>query len=163
MTAEHNERRLVMKRVFLVLFLAISFADAGAGRAAPVANAQGSTGTDGAAFVAYYWRARPGRTAEYNDYILKVAERIDEDARKAGVFEEVRTVTPTPGPDGALPDWTHLRIFRLKNIAAVEQLSAGLDAATLRVVPDEAQRKANSARSAELRDLVRREVWKELK
>lgn len=115
-----------------------------------------------AAFVAYYWRARPGRLAEYNDYILKVAVPIDEDARRAGVFEEVRTVIPSPGPDGALPDWTHLRIFRLKNRAAVEQLSAGLDAATMRVVPDEAQRKANSARSAELRDLVRREVWTEL-
>jgi hypothetical protein len=116
-----------------------------------------------AAFVAYYWRARPGRAQEYNDYITKVAVPIDEDARRAGVFEEVRTVMPTPGPDGALADWTHLRIFRLKNMAAVEKLSAGLDAATARVVPDEAQRKANSTRSAELRDLVRREVWTELR
>jgi hypothetical protein len=116
-----------------------------------------------AAFVAYYWRARPGRAQEYNDYITKVAVPIDEDARRAGVFEEVRTVMPTLGPDGALADWTHLRIFRLKNMAAVEKLSAGLDAATARVVPDEAQRKANSTRSAELRDLVRREVWTELR
>jgi hypothetical protein len=118
---------------------------------------------DAAAFVAYYWKARPGRLQEYNDYINKVAVPIDEDARRAGVFEEVRTVMPTPGADGALPEWTHLRIFRLKNLVAVEKLSAGLDAATLRVVPDETQRKANSARSAELRDLVRREVWTELK
>jgi hypothetical protein len=116
-----------------------------------------------AAFVAYYWRARSGRVQEYNDYITKVAVSIDEDARRAGIFEEVRTVTPTPGPDGALPDWTHLRIFRLKNLAAVDTLGAGLDAATARVVPDEAQRKANSTRSAELRDLVRREVWTELR
>jgi hypothetical protein len=116
-----------------------------------------------AAFVAYYWRARPARVAEYNDYINTVAVPIDEDARHAGVFEEVRTVVPTPGPDGALPDWTHLRIFRLKNLAAVEKLSAGLDAATLRVVPDEAQRRANTVRSATLRDLVRREVWTELR
>ena len=65
--------------------------------------------------------------------------------------------------DASLPDWTHLRIFRLKNMAAVEQLGAGLDAATLRIVPDEAQRKANTARSAELRDLVRREVWASLR
>jgi hypothetical protein len=116
-----------------------------------------------AAFVAYYWRARAGRAQEYNDYITKVAVPIDEDARRAGVFEEVRTVMPSPGPDGALPDWTHLRIFRLKNMAAVEKLSAGLDAATARVVPDDAQRKANSTRSTELRDLVRREVWTELR
>lgn len=118
---------------------------------------------DPAAFVAYYWRARPARVQEYNDYITKVAVPIDEDARRAGVFEEVRTVMPTPAPDGTLPDWTHLRIFRLKNMAAVEKLGPGLDAATLRVVPDEQQRKANSARSAELRDLVRREVWTELR
>jgi hypothetical protein len=116
-----------------------------------------------AAFVAYYWKARPGKLAEYNDYITKTALPIDEDARRAGVFEEVRTVMPTPGPDGTLPEWTHLRIFRLKNRAAVDQLSAGLDAATTRVVADEAQRKANSERSAGLRDLVRREVWTELR
>ena len=69
----------------------------------------------------------------------------------------------TPTPDGPAPDWTHLRIFKLKNMAAVEGLSAGLDAATLRVVPDEAQRKANSARSAGMRDFVRREVWTALR
>ena len=116
-----------------------------------------------AAFVAYYWRARPDRAAEYAEYITKTAVPIDEDARRAGVFEEVRTVMPVPGPDGKLPDWTHLRIFRLRNLAAVDRLSAGLDAATARVVPSEEQRKANSTRSAALRDLVRREVWTELK
>ncbi|HYT64890.1 MAG TPA: hypothetical protein VEL51_00625 [Vicinamibacterales bacterium] len=115
-----------------------------------------------AAFVAYYWKARPGKLTEYNEYITKVAVPIDENARRAGVFEEVRTVVPTPGPDGSSPEWTHLRIFRLKNMAAVEKLGAGLDAATARVVPDEAQRKANGARAAELRDLIRREVWTEL-
>jgi hypothetical protein len=75
------------------------------------------------------------------------------------VFIEVTTVLATPAPDGTRPDWTHLRIFKLKNAAAVDGLSPGLDAATLRIVPDEAQRKANSARSAEMRDFVRREVW----
>jgi hypothetical protein len=84
----------------------------------------------------------------------------DEDARRAGVFEEVRTVTPAAG---TTTDWTHLRIFRLKNAAAEQAMAAGLDAATARVVPDEARRKANSERSAGLRDLVRREVWTELR
>ena len=116
-----------------------------------------------AAFVAYYWKARPGKLADYNEYIMKVAVPIDDSARQAGVFEEVRTVMPAPAPDGSLPEWTHLRIFRLKNMAAVERLGPGLDAATARVVPDEAQRKANTARAAELRDLVRREVWTELR
>ena len=124
------------------------------------AFAQTLASADTPVFVAYYWRARPGKIDEYNDYIKNTAEAIDEDARRAGVFEEVRTVTPV---QGTVTDWTHLRIFRLKNAAAEQALAAGLDAATLRVVPDEAKRKANSDRSAPLRDLVRREVWTQLR
>lgn len=116
--------------------------------------------TAGAVFVAYYWRAKPGQLEAYNTYIRSVAEPIDESARRAGVFEEVRTVMPAAG---TTTDWTHLRIFRLKDAAAADALGAGLDAATARVVPDEAQRKANSERSAGLRDLVRREMWTELR
>jgi hypothetical protein len=124
------------------------------------AAGQPPVSADAPVFVAYYWRARPGKAEEYGDYIKHTAEAIDEDARRAGVFEEVRTVTPAPG---TTVDWTHLRIFRLKNAAAEQALGAGLDAATLRVVPDEATRKANSDRSAGLRDLVRREVWTQLR
>jgi len=142
-----------MKRLLVCLLMLASVAPV-----RPVAG-QSATG-NGAVFVAYYWRAKPGQLDAYNDYIRKVAEPIDEDARRAGVFEEVRTVTPAPG---ATTDWTHLRIFRLKSMAAADALSAGLDAATARVVPDEAKRKANSERSATLRDFVRREVWTELK
>jgi hypothetical protein len=112
-----------------------------------------------AAFVAFYWRAKPGRLDAYNEYIRSVAVPIDEDARRHGVFEELRTVVPTAG---TTTDWTHLRIFRVKNLAATETFQAGMDAATARVVPDEAQRKANTDRSAGLRDAVRREVWTEL-
>ena len=66
-----------------------------------------------------------------NDYIKGTAEKIDEDARKAGVFEEVVTVTPSQmGTSAAITDWTHLRIFKLKNRAAAEALGKGLDAAT---------------------------------
>ena len=125
--------------------------------AVALAQAQAS---GGAVFVAYYWRAKPGQIDAYNDYITHTAEPIDEEARRAGAFEDVRTVTPAPG---VTADWTHLRIFRLKNMAAADALGAALDAATARVVPDEARRKANSERSATLRDFVRREVWTELK
>jgi len=115
---------------------------------------------DGPVYVAYYWRAKPGMAAAYENYIKTTAERIDEDARKAGVFEEVVTVTPSQmGKSAAITDWTHLRIFKLKNRAAAQGLSEGLDAATLRIVPDEAQRKRNAERSATLRDFVRQEVW----
>ena len=118
----------------------------------------------GAVYVAYYWRAKPGQLDAYNEYIRTIAVPIDDDARKAGVFEEVRTVMPGPG---IAADWTHLRIFRLKeglkDAAAAQALSAGLDAATARIVPDEAQRKANTARASGLRDLVRQETWIELR
>jgi len=127
----------------------------------PIAPVRAQTSArDGAVFVAYFWRAKPGQVDAYNDYIRKTAEPIDEDARRAGAFEEVRTVTPAPG---VTTDWTHLRIFRVKSMAAADALGAALDAATARVVPNESTRKANSERSAGLRDFVRREVWAELR
>jgi hypothetical protein len=142
-----------MKRMVLLAVAALGvFGD--------VVTAQQPAPSPGAVFVAYYWRAKPGQLEAYNTYIRSVAEPIDESARRAGVFEEVRTVVPAVG---TMTDWTHLRIFRLKDAAAADALGAGLDAATARVVPDEAQRKANSERSAGLRDLVRREVWTELR
>src|SRR5712692_978601 len=140
-------------RMIAVAVLALVIVEPFAGKAA-------QSPAKGDVYVAFYWRARPGQLDAYNEYIRTVAEPIDEDARRAGVFEEVRTVTPAPG---TTTDWTHLRIFRLKNAAAEQALAAGLDAATLHVVPDEARRKANSERSAGLRDLVRREVWTELR
>jgi hypothetical protein len=143
-----------MKQIARLVVLAALLMPFGASAGQPPASA------DTPVFVAYYWRAKPGKLDEYNAYIKGTAEKIDEDARRAGVFEEVRTVTPAPG---TVTDWTHLRIFRLKNAAAEKALGDGLDAATLRVVPDEAQRKANSDRSAGLRDLVRREVWTQLR
>ncbi len=145
-------------RVITSLFVAAILLDA----AAPsIALAQVA---DGPVYVAYFWRAKPGQTDAYNDYIRGTAEKIDEDARKAGVFEEVVTVTPSQmGTSVSIADWTHLRIFKLKNRTAAEALGKGLDEATLRVVPDEAQRKRNSERSASLRDFVRQEIWTALR
>jgi hypothetical protein len=123
-------------------------------RRAPLVSAPPRT----AVYIVFYWRAKPRQLDAYNEYIRTVAEPIDEEARRAGAFEEVHTVLPAPG---TTTEWTHLRMFRLKNAAAAEALQPALDAAKLRVVPDEA-RKANDARAATLRDLVRREVWTEL-
>src|SRR5947209_10908303 len=110
--------------------------------AAPAAGQEPPT--TGAVFVAYYWHAKAGQVDAYNEYIRTVAVPIDEDARRAGAFEEVRTVTPAAG---VTTDWTHLRIFRLKNADAARGLGAALDSATARIVPDEARRKANSERA----------------
>ena len=149
--------------LLIVAMLLAGSVPAPAGVARGVAGDSQPAADAGPVYVAYYWRARPGRENDYNQYIRGTAEAIDEDARKAGAFIEVRTVLVTPPADGPPPDWTHLRIFTLKNMADVEALGKALDAATLRVVPDEAQRKANSARSAAMRDLVRREVWTTLR
>lgn len=143
----------MMKRVAAIVLLGV------AAYWAVSAHAQISS-RDGSVFVAYFWRAKPGQADAYSDYVRKTAEPIDENARRAGAFEEVRTVTPAPG---VTADWTHLRIFRVKNMAAADALAAALDAATTRAVPDEAMRKANSERSAGLRDFVRREVWMEVR
>jgi len=114
----------------------------------------------GGAYVAYYWRAKPGQTAAYTEYIRKIAEPIDADAQHAGAFLDVRTVTPAPGTPA---DWTHLRIFHVSGLEAANALGAALDAATVRVVPDESARNTNSARAAGLRDFVRQEIWTDLR
>jgi hypothetical protein len=116
---------------------------------------------DGPVYVAYYWRAKPDKVAEYNAYIREYAEPIDEAARKAGAFEEVRTYLAAPRPEGPPLDWTHLRVFRLKNAAAADALSAALDAATKKLRTPE-QQKAATERSAGLRDFVRQERWSQL-
>ena len=112
---------------------------------------------DAPVYVVYFWRARPGKVAEYSAYIRNIAEPIDEDARNAGVFEEVHTYTPafTTGAPGA--DWTHMRVFKLKNFAALDTFSAGMDAATRRMYPDDKTR----PKSDDMRDLVRQEIWRD--
>jgi len=71
-----------MKRVTLIALMFASLCTMGIDRQQPGP-------ARGAVFVAYYWRAKPGMLDAYNDYIKTVAEPIDEDARRAGVFEEV--------------------------------------------------------------------------
>ena len=109
--------------------------------------------------MVYYWRARPGHESEYAAYIRDVAEPIDEEARKAGVFEWVRTYTPAlkTGAEGA--DWTQMRVFKLANYAALDGFSPGLTAATRRIYPNSADQPS----SAGLRDLVRQEIWRDFR
>jgi hypothetical protein len=114
-------------------------------------------------YVVYYWRARPGKLDAYTDYIRRTAEPIDEDARKAGAFEEIHTYASMTSPSGTTPDWTHMRVFRLRNMEAAQKLSGALDEATKRVYPDESKRKENTAFAAELRDFVRQEMWTDLR
>jgi hypothetical protein len=147
----------------LVLFAAGGRSDSLAGTRVNVSRSAQMAAVPEPIFVIYYWRARPGKAAAYSDYIRTVAEPIDEEARKAGIFESVHTYTPaivTGAPGG---DWTHMRVFQLKNMAAWEAFGAGLDEAAKRVYPDEARRKETMSPAADMRDLVRQEIWREFK
>jgi hypothetical protein len=143
---------------FLALFLLPLTA---AAWRAPRGNAAATVAAeDSSIYVVYYWRARPGKGADYANYIRTIAAPIDEEARKAGVFEELTTYTPaiTTGAPGA--DWTHMRVFRLRSFAALDGFSQGLDEAGLRVFPDPEVRRRHAEQSAGLRDLVRQEIWR---
>ena len=122
-----------------------------------------SEAQEGPVYLVYYWKARPGKFTEYSDYIRTVAEPIDEEGRKAGVFEEVHTYTQQiqTGAPGA--DWTHMRVFRLKSFASWDGFSKGLDEAALRAFPDEKERSRLQSPAAGLRDLVRQEIWRDLR
>ncbi len=100
--------------------------------------------------VIYYWKAKPGKLEEYSRYIQQVAEPIDRDAQKSGAFLSVTTFVSEKSDS----PWSHMRVFTLVDHAHAEALKAALDAATARIVPDEARRKANSEYAATLRDAV---------
>lgn len=125
-------------------------------RAAPATLAE----ADSSIYVVYYWRARPGKGAEYSEYIRSVAAPIDEEAHRAGVFEELTTYTPAIATGAPGADWTHMRVFRLRSFAALDGFSRGLDEAGLRVFPDPEVRRRHAEQSAQLRDLVRQEIWR---
>ena len=114
-----------------------------------------SCAKDGPIFIAIYWKARPGREAEYEDYIRKVATPIDDEAQRAGAFEELRTYVPD-APNG---EWTHLRVFRLKGQAQFDAFSTAMDEAGKRIYPDASKR----PKSDDLRDMVKRETWRAFK
>jgi hypothetical protein len=122
----------------------------------PAAQAQQPTGTIA---VLYHWKAKPGKLEEYSRYIREVAEPIDAEAGKQGAFISVTTFVSSK-PDGP---WTHLRVFVLKDRAQLDNLSKALDAATVKLEPDEEKRKKRAEYAATLRDLVSREVVDVLK
>ncbi|HSW28051.1 MAG TPA: hypothetical protein VLH75_01040 [Longimicrobiales bacterium] len=140
--------RHVLRSLALVLPLALGASTSEVPQAAPEPI-----------YVVYYWKARAGQESQYAAYVRDVAEKIDAEARKAGVFEEVHTYTPAlrTGAEGA--DWTHMRVFKLSSWAALDSFSPGLDAATRRLYPNPADQPS----SAGMRDLVRQEIWREFR
>ena len=108
----------------------------------------------GAIAMIYYWKAKPGKLAEYNRYIREAAEPIDLEAKRQGAFISVTTFV-SQKEDGP---WTHLRVFVLKDRAQLDNLSRALEAAGARLEPNEAKRKARAEYAATLRDPVAQEV-----
>ena len=98
----------------------------------------------------YFWRAKPGMSAEYSRYIREVAEPIDHEAQRAGAFLSVTTYATN---DTTLP-WTHMRVFLLRDSTQLQNLGAALTAAGVRLEPDSVRRKQQSDYSATLRDRV---------
>ena len=130
-----------------ILSLAVPFLVVAALAAPPQTRDNGHVG------VVYFWKAKPGKLEEYNKYIREFAEPIDEEARRGGAFLSVTTYVSNR-PDAP---WTHMRVFLLKDRAQLQGLSAALDAAKLRLHPDETQRAQKDAYAATLRDFVSQE------
>ena len=98
----------------------------------------------------YFWRARPGKAADYSRYIREIAEPIDAAAQRAGAFISVTTYAAS---DTTVP-WTHMRVFLLRDSSQLKGLSDALTAAGARVEPDSAKRRRQGEYSATLRDRV---------
>ena len=114
-----------------------------AGNSASVAN-------QGTIAQIYYWRAKPGKYAEYTRYVHDVAEPIDAEAHRRGAFISVTTYM-TPDTTSM---WTHMRVFVLRDSAQLRGLSAALDSAGIRLEPDSVKRRQRGEYSATLRDRV---------
>jgi hypothetical protein len=104
--------------------------------------------TGGSLARVYYWRAKPGKLAEYTDYIQKLAEPIDHEAQRRGAFLSVTTYVSTDTSS----TWTHMRVFILRDSAQLAGLSAALDAAGVAIEPDSVKRRARGQYGATLRD-----------
>lgn len=96
----------------------------------------------------YFWRARPGMSAEYDRYIREIGEPIDREAQRAGAFMDVTTYTTS---DTTIP-WTHMRVFLLRDSSQLRGLSAALGAAGVRLEPDSVRRQRKGEYASTLRD-----------
>jgi len=98
----------------------------------------------------YYWRAKPGRLADYNRYVREVAEPIDMDALRRGAFISVTTYVARD----TLSPWTHMRVFLLRDSTQLAALADALARAGERLEPDSVRRRVRGEYAATLRDRV---------
>ena len=98
----------------------------------------------------YYWRAKPGKLADYNRYVRDVAEPIDRDAQRRGAFISVTTYVARD----TLSPWTHMRVFLLRDSTQLAALADALARAGERLEPDSARRRVRGEYAGTLRDRV---------
>ena len=139
--------RTALAHGLLAVTLSVSTGCAGARHRGVTAGADASGAT---LAQIYFWRARPGKFAEYSRYIRERAEPIDREAQRGGAFLDVTTFAVN---DTTVP-WTHMRVFMLRDSTQLRALSAALTAAGARLEPDSARRRVQAEYSASLRDRV---------
>ena len=98
----------------------------------------------------YYWRAKPGKLADYNRYVREVAEPIDVEAQRRGAFISVTTYVARD----TLSPWTHMRVFLLRDSTQHAALADALARAGERLEPDSVRRRVRGEFAATLRDRV---------
>ena len=139
-----------MKIITVLVCAALLACSASPPSTTPSRTAGASSAAPGAIARVYFWRAKPGKLAEYNRYVRDIAAPIDEEARRRGAFMSVTTYVAR---DTTLP-WTHMRVFVLRDSAQLAGLSAALATAGAAMEPDSVKRRQQSEYSATLRDAV---------
>jgi len=139
-----------MKIITVLVCAALVACSASPPSTTPSRTAGASSAAPGAIARVYFWRAKPGKLAEYNRYVRDIAAPIDEEARRRGAFVSVTTYVAR---DTTLP-WTHMRVFVLRDSAQLAGLSAALATAGAAMEPDSVKRRQQSEYSATLRDAV---------
>jgi len=140
---------MLAHRLFSIV-ASLTFLGACAARSTPHTSTSPSDAVAGTFARIYYWRALPGKFEEYTRYIRDVAEKIDDEAHRAGAFVSLTTFVAR---DPASP-WTHMRVFVLRDSTQLAGLSAALDAAGRRFEPDSVKRRMRAEYSTTLRERV---------
>ena len=80
-----------MKIITVLVCAALLACSASPPSTTPSRTAGASSAAPGAIARVYFWRAKPGKLAEYNRYVRDIAAPIDEEARRRGAFISVTT------------------------------------------------------------------------
>jgi len=107
-----------MRRIQMIAGAGVIAAAIACSNSPPSSAAAPSAASRGSLARVYYWRAKPGKLAEYTDYITKIAEPIDHEAQRRGAFISVTTFASR---DTTTP-WTHMRVFVLRDSAQLAGL-----------------------------------------